>query len=78
MGIRDGEEKVIISQVNHLKEKNKRCGSHIKAVNHSWKMLKCGSGLHWGAPAFVFIESFAMAIMQDNDKVERRNNNVDG
>ena len=54
------------------RKKNKRCGSHIKAVNHSWKMLKCGCGLHWGAHAFVFIESFAMAIMQDNDKVERR------
>ena len=73
MGIRDGEEKVIISPVNHLTEKNKRCGSHTEAVNHL-SMLKCGCGTHWGVSAFVFIDSFVMAMMLriNDDKVEKR------
>lgn len=71
MGIRDGEEKVIISPVNHFKEKNERCGSHTEAVNHVW-MLKCGCGLHWGVSAFVFIDGFVMAMRINDDKVEKR------
>ena len=73
MAIRDGEEKVIISPVNHFKEKNERCGSQTEAVNHLW-MLKCGCGLHWGVSAFVFIDNFVMAMMLriNGDKVEKR------